>query len=286
MFRNATGCPTFLIANAGPWLVILGVVITDFVIVQRLSECSWVGLDSILSESHIAHVARVLWALKTSLGILHSYYESLHPTSDSLADSRYFPLITTYPDGDGVVEFEYLGFLEHTPDCATLRARTKAGRNIVVKFVERYGERAHCVLAAEGLAPALLYCGSPCFEQKEPSYQPISMVVMEYYIDGDTLVVKQRSGIDEGMMEFVQSEVQRALNLLHDNGLVFGDLRRPNIMITKDGKLKLIDFNWAGEEGQAKYPSLLSKEIHWPEGVKAMAVMRREHDLAMLHSMF
>ena len=266
--------------------MILGVVITDFVIVQRLSECSWVGLDSILSESHITHVAGVLWALKTSLGILHSYYENLHPTSNSLANSRYFPSITTYPDGNRVVvEFEYVGFLENTPDCATLRARTKAGRTIVVKFVERYGERAHRVLAAEGLAPALLYCGSPCFDQKEPSYQSISMVVMEY-IDGDTLAVERGSGMDEATMETMRSEVQRALKLLHDQGLVFGDLRRPNIMITKDGKVKLIDFNWAGEDGQAKYPSLISQELRWPDGVKAMAVIRKEHDLAMLRSLF
>jgi len=211
MLRNATGCPTFLIANAGPWIVILGVVITDFVIVQRLSECSWVGLDSILSESHITHVARVLYALKKSLKNLHSYYESLDPTSDFLADSRYFPSITTYPDGNGVVEFEYVGFLENTPDCATLRARTRAGRNIVVKFVERYGKEAHRVLAKEGLAPALLYYGSPCFDEKGPSYRDIFMVVMEY-IDGNTLAAKQ--GIDGETMETVRSEVQRALKLL------------------------------------------------------------------------
>jgi len=99
------------------------------------------------------------------------------------------------------------------------------------------------------------------------------MVVMEY-IEGDTLAAKQKSGIDEGMSETVRSEIQQALKLLHDNGLVFGDLRRPNIMITKDGKVKLIDFN---------YPP---QEIHWPEGVKAMAVIRCEHDLAMLRSLF
>jgi hypothetical protein len=66
---------------------------------------------------------------------------------------------------------------------------------------------------------------------------------------------------------------------------VFGDLRPPNVMITKDGKVKLIDLNWAGEEGQAKYPSLISSEIAWPEGVKALAVMRREHDLDMLRKL-
>jgi hypothetical protein len=57
-------------------------------------------------------------------------------------------------------------------------------------------------------------------------------------------------------------------------------------MITKDGKVKLIDFNWAGEEGQAKYPVLISSEIAWPEGVKALAVMKREYDLDMLSKFF
>jgi hypothetical protein len=56
-------------------------------------------------------------------------------------------------------------------------------------------------------------------------------------------------------------------------------------MITKDGEVKLIDFNWAGVEGQARYPSLISPEIHWPNGVKPLAVMRREHDLNMLNEL-
>ncbi|KAK2463746.1 hypothetical protein APHAL10511_004239 [Amanita phalloides] len=54
---NATACPTFLVATAGPWIVILGAVITDGVIVQQLTDYIWVGLDSILSELHITHAA-------------------------------------------------------------------------------------------------------------------------------------------------------------------------------------------------------------------------------------
>ena len=110
------------------------------------------------------------------------------------------------------------------------------------------------------------------------------MVVMDY-IDSDTLIVPKRK-MNKETIETVRSEIRRALDLLHDNGLVFGDLRPPNVMITKAGKVKLIDFNWAGDEGQAKYPSLISDDITWPEGVKALAVMRREHDLAMLNKLF
>ena len=52
-------------------------------------------------------------------------------------------------------------------------------------------------------------------------------------------------------------------------------------MITKAHEVKLIDFNWAGEKGQAKYPYLIS-----PEGVKALAVMEADHDLDMLSKLF
>jgi hypothetical protein len=86
------------------------------VIVQRLTGYIWVGLDSVLSESHITQVARAFYALKVSLD----------PTGDLPADSRYFPSITAYhPHGGGYVKFEYGGFLENCPDCITLHARTK-----------------------------------------------------------------------------------------------------------------------------------------------------------------
>jgi len=256
------------------------------VIVQRLTDYIWVGLDSVLNESHITHVARVFYALKAGLKKLHSYYDSLHPTGKLPADSRYFPSITAYPHSDGPIEFQYLGFLENSPDCITLRAQTRTmpAQDIVVKFVDRYGERAHRLLANKDLAPKLLYCGSPQLNDDQPTYRSISMVVMDY-VDGDTLIVPKRK-MNEETIETVRSEIRRALDLLHDNGLVFGDLRPPNVMITKAGKVKLIDFNWAGDEGQAKYPSLISDDITWPEGVKALAVMRREHDLAMLNKLF
>jgi len=87
-FRNATNCPTFLIATAGPWIVVQGAVITDGVIVQRLTDYVWVGIDSVLNESHIAHVARVFYALKTSLDKLSTYYKSQKPSSDHPVGSR------------------------------------------------------------------------------------------------------------------------------------------------------------------------------------------------------
>ena len=66
----------------------------------------------------------------------------------------------------------------------------------------------------------------------------------------------------------------------------FGDLRPPNVMITNEGKVKLVDFNWVGEDGQARYPYLISSQISWAPGVKRYAIMKKEHDLHMLEQLF
>jgi serine/threonine protein kinase len=256
------------------------------VIVQRLTDYIWVGLDSVLNESHITNVARIFYALKASLGKLNSYYEKVQPAGDLPVDSRYFPSITAYRHSNEVIHFEYVGYLENCPDCITLRARTNTepAQDIVVKFVDRYGERAHRLLADKDLAPNILFCGSPRLDDEQPSYHSISMVVMEY-IDGEPLA-QVKEEMNAQTTEKVQLELRRALDLLHDHGLVFGDLRPPNVMITKAQEVKLIDFNWAGEKGQAKYPYLISPGVDWPEGVKALAVMKTDHDLDMLSKLF
>ena len=211
----------------------------------------------------------------------------MKPAANPPPPSHYFPCFTSYSYGDKVVQFEYVGFLEDGLDCTILRARTCAypAQDIVVKFVDHYGERAHRLLAENGLAPTLLYHGSPSLD-KEFSLHPLSMVVMDY-IDGDTLdFARKENRLDEKMTEIVRSKVLRAIELLHLNGLVFGDLCSPNIMITNANEVKLIDFNWAGEEGQVKYPSLISSDIKWAAGVEALGIIKKAHDLEMLDQLF
>ena len=126
-------------------------VIADGVIVQQLTNYIWVGLDCVLNELPITHVVPAFYALNVSLMKLNSWCGSPDSTCDLPADStRYLPSITAYrPDGSGNVTFKYIGFLENCLDCITLRAQTKMipAQDIVVKFVDRYGERAHRVLA-------------------------------------------------------------------------------------------------------------------------------------------
>ncbi|KAG9227827.1 hypothetical protein CCMSSC00406_0008649 [Pleurotus cornucopiae] len=123
-----------------------------------------------------------------------------------------------------------------------------------------------------GMAPKLFHCG-----QAQPRRPGLLLIAMEY-LSGTTV-----NGLtaDQWQACKVQSNVGNIVKVLHDNGLVFGDLRTPNIMYL-NGSFKLIDFDWAGKEGEARYPPFLSTVIPWPLGTQPSALITREHDLEWL----
>lgn len=51
-------------------------------------------------------------------------------------------------------------------------------------------------------------------------------------------------------------------------------------------EVKLIDFDWAGVQGQIQYPPLISSTIGWPEGVGPLALIEYHHDCKMLEQLF
>ena len=282
--RDNTCCPTFLLASGGPWLTVLGAIFTDKVVVQRLTDFIWVGTDTTLNERHCHRVARILYSLGRSIRKLNEYYVGLKPDSIGKPElhPRYFPSIRAYRDASGVIiDFAYVKPLERDATCVTFLAITfeAAPKSIVVKFVERYGVGAHKLLEKLDAAPQLLYYGNIGVRDEDPTYGHLRMVVMEY-LDGMTAYHAQR--LDQLPPMFLE-EVRRILNHLHDNDLVFGDLRGANIMITRNNKVKFVDFDWAGKEGESRYPLLLSQQIQWPVGVRdGLNVMKKEHDLDML----
>ncbi len=87
----------------------------------------------------------------------------------------------------------------------------------------------------------------------------------------------------------VLDDVELALKILHDADLVFGDIRRPNIMVFKsqgkgdeDWRGLPVDFDWAGPVCKAKYPPMLNMEIKWADGVAPAIEIEKDHDLHML----
>ncbi|KAI9433209.1 hypothetical protein H4582DRAFT_1857134 [Lactarius indigo] len=148
-------------------------------------------------------------------------------------------------------------------------------RLIVVKFVSRYNPGAHRLLAAAGLAPEIF---------SDPDLAGLTIVVMEF-IDGTT--AHQLYGSRQ-LPPSNFNLTRKALEILHESNFVFGDFRYPNIMITKDDRVRLIDFDWCGVHGEDTYPISLndardtSNGINWPPRVKRGGKMMKEHDSFML----
>ncbi|KAJ7084023.1 hypothetical protein B0H15DRAFT_404271 [Mycena belliarum] len=270
-------CPTFLIAFAGPWLAVLGAVLTDKCIVQRLTDFMWIGNGAVLNDSACRRIARVMYSLTRSLVHLREYYAAL-PSTNVPDPSRFFPYAKSFLSSGMPVHFDYVKALERDSGCVTFLCRTveDTPRTVVVKFTEPYCPEAHKLLAAKGMAPELLYCGVVDHSHDAPSYQPLKMIVMEY-IHGITAAQLQ-----DNLPDDFAAQLSEIITVLHTGGYVFGDLRLPNVMVAKK-RVKLIDFDWAGKVGLAKYPIHLARNIVWPKGATALGQIEKAHDLDMLH---
>ncbi|GLB34396.1 hypothetical protein LshimejAT787_0112800 [Lyophyllum shimeji] len=257
-FRNLACCPTVLLGFSGCHLVISSAVLTDKCIVERLAMM-WVGHSTTHDQNRTEDIARALYSLSLAFRELQQWYEAVIAAQRPLYNPnkpnhlRFFPHAHQYPlsgedfTGD-IVEFEYLYPLQKSSICVTFLARTKTdpgqeSEQIVVKFVQRYCPDLHRLLATQRMAPALRYCGkidesTPCRNWK--------MVVMDYF-DGRPSYVD-----DAHLSRDVHEAVVKAVDLAHQEDFVFGDLRPPNVLINSEGDIKLIDFDWAGKEGEER----------------------------------
>ncbi|KAI0720808.1 hypothetical protein C8T65DRAFT_632871 [Cerioporus squamosus] len=287
---DACFCPSFVIAIAGSYIIICGAILTGHVIVHRLTDYIWLANSRVNDDANAFRIARVFFALGNALARLRSFYAELPQPVDNRA--RFFPLANRYKDGDEVVEFKYTAYLNDTEEaCVTFRATECDGakRQLVVKFVERYGEAAHNLLASHGLAPRLLYYGDIWLSGPERrGCGSRKMVVMEY-VEGLTAYAALYSKKKDALPEGVHGVVERAVKLLHDAGMVHGDIRLGNILIADAGdkddvgtRVKILDFDWAGEAGTARYPLHLSEVVNWPVGVADYALITKAHDVEMV----
>ncbi|KAF8965900.1 hypothetical protein BDZ97DRAFT_1729574 [Flammula alnicola] len=319
--RDKCCCPTLMLVGGGPWLGVLGGVFTDQIIVQRLTDLMWVGHSSTEEDGRVYRFARVVHALRESLLQLQSYYTDIGKTASfeiGPRHSRYYPHPTSFTDENGqVVHFEYVKKLENDAACVVYQAKISSpqvdSRDIVVKFVSRYGIEAHKFLASHHYAPRLRYCGplpgqyvpaagflpdSPAQSLAGLSLGPLQMVVMDY--------VSECKGIPPD----ARQQLEVVLEKLHSAGYAFGDLRNQNVLFDRENKVKLIDFDWAGrydmnirdnslpvdlqktigtDKEHVKpvgnyvcYPLNLSRDIPWAEGVGDLEPIRPQHDWVML----
>ncbi|KAG9118692.1 hypothetical protein FRC07_006668 [Ceratobasidium sp. 392] len=262
-----------------------GAVMLERPAIQPLTDYLWVA-NNPRSQSRFYHLARTFWALSRSITDLKTYYASLQP---GFSQFRFDPHIRQYSSEGETVDFSYVRSLgEHGSLKTVFQARTESlvgqpAKDIVVKFPETYHSRAHQLLAEAGLAPKLLFDGFSIPGAPKPSGR--FMIVMEY--------VKGRDLTEAGEIipSCVRESIEEAISILHRHNIVFGDLRRPNVLAVEDAdghavKGMLVDFDWCGINGQSRYPAAMNaKEIEWPSGVNRNTIMMLEHDIAVLQAL-
>ena len=129
------------------------------------------------------------------------------------------------------------------------------------------------MLAENQLAPALHFC--------IPLVGDMYMVIMDY-VEGVPLFGLQETG---EVRRGVYSDVQRAVSRLHEQNLVFGDLRPQNVIVNAGDGTMLIDFDWVGEHQADKYPASWNNDGRWAPGVERRGLMDKAHDIYMLEKL-
>ncbi|KAI9455962.1 hypothetical protein HD554DRAFT_2030686 [Boletus coccyginus] len=237
------------------------------------------------TNNHLT-VSRHMAAFRKAIKSLKVYYENLEDdenlnTTPGPSATAIPPPTTIFPDRRNYkssltgtqVPFRYLRQLQE--DKLVFSGIEDQGRNICVKFVQAYSLGAHLHLATLGRAPAIR------------GYEMIAggwtMVVM------DMLSPREFRTLTKAREELLPldlfNDILEALKSLHGAGFVHGDIRDTNIMVSIDNRdFKIIDFDWAGTIGQARYPMNVNRgpELWRPDDAVDRAPITAQHDRAML----
>ncbi|KAF8601773.1 hypothetical protein BDV93DRAFT_545676 [Ceratobasidium sp. AG-I] len=288
--RHTCCCPSLIIALAGPWMDVLGTAYLERVVVQPLTEYTWLGHHP-QQGRRLAQLTRVFNAATISIDQPKSYYRSLcgddplEPT-DSMRFSSY---IWEYTDSVGNIvrfkdlDFEY-GFSTTGP---VFTARTKNEKHIMVKFPERYHVKAYEMLAAKGFAPPLLSHKKASSQGGFPTIitEDLRFITLQRYLKYHREEILSK-------LESVRGDIRQPLEVLHGEGLVFGHLRASNISVAElnDDKVRgvLGDFDWCGEDNVARHPAVPEKSegIQCADGVERKWLISKQHDLEMFEKLF
>ena len=127
----------------------------------------------------------------------------------------------------------------------------------------------HKILESAGLAPRYLY------EKNVPFLCATLYVIMDYV---PWCSLRQWLNSNDPIPERMISNLELALNVLHRNGLVHGDFRPSNILVSDEGEVKIVDFDWSCTSNQKRcYPKDLNSKIVWPASSEKSLFEAHDH---------
>ena len=148
--------------------------------------------------------------------------------------------------------------------------RIKTKEKVLVKFAVRYNEGAHRLLANHDppLAPMLYSCTRVTGN--------MFMVIMQYVQSSGGASLSTGS-LSPPVLEAVHRDISKALKLLHEQDLVFGDLRESNVLyLPNERRAMLVDFDAVGRHGEDRYSACLNPKARL--GVDRLQIMGKLHD--------
>ncbi|EKM52962.1 uncharacterized protein PHACADRAFT_185780 [Phanerochaete carnosa HHB-10118-sp] len=146
----------------------------------------------------------------------------------------------------------------------------------MVKFAHEYSFEGRNALSHTGppLAPKLWHCAR------------VESGGMLYVVAMDFVAHRPRRLSRADCASF-----DKAVQVLHNRNLVFGGLRKSNVLLRPNGGLMLIDFDWCGTVGEARYPydiqviQLINNNMPWHWGVQPGGLITKEHDEFLLEGL-
>ncbi len=229
------------------------------------------------NQKEIDAGARIVAGLRVACQSLRERYPAL------IQDTGFqvqFPYPRTFSDKDGSqVAFTYVS---GEPGKRVYHARRDdTNAPICIKFSLRYSQDAHGATFNAGYAPELLAV---------KNVGDWFMIVMDDVSGEYTTLeaLKAQGGVD---LAAIRHHMQKGLDILHKE-YVHGDVRAVNLLVrnTDVGKgarlgersVLLVDWDWAGRIGEARYPHNINPDIARSGGATAGAEIQSAHDIWML----
>ncbi|CAG8492336.1 10200_t:CDS:2, partial [Racocetra persica] len=249
----------------GPYFSVSGAMLLDKAIIDPftpLYPLAWHKDDKMKLS-----ISKTFRALKKSLQLLDQYYAE-HPLfPEMIIDDKYYK-----------VQIE-----KNIVNClwkVTLSNKQGSCEKACVKAIQKhkYLLDTHQLLAEIRYAPKIL----------ATSFIPGNwLLVYIEYLDNHLMLhvtsnLKGQSNLKE--------KIKKVVKYMHDSDYVHRDLCAGNFLFchleNDEFDVKLIDFEWSGKVGFARYSHFMNHNIQWPDSAEDGKLVTKTHDLVMLNQTF